>query len=109
MRNYRYLAVPVLHVCLGLGLMLDVETVWARKVVSRELSARDVARLRVGQRSEDVLRQLGPPLEYPRWLDGTRSLVYSVNLPGNPAARLYVDVSEDGRVLDVQYGVDEEN
>lgn len=104
MRNARYRAGRALRGLLLLPLVFSSAVLMAATV-----SSRDVAKLRLGQSAEDVLSLLGTPIDYPRWSDGTRSMVYILNLPGKPGSLLYVDVSEEGRVLDIQFGEDEAN
>jgi len=92
--------------CVLKFLILPVFVAASDSAMAGMISGKALARLHIGQTEAEVIRQIGKPAERPNWLDGTHSLVYSINRDGNSAARVYVDIGTDGRVLDIQYGDD---
>lgn len=68
------------------------------------VTAAELRQIRVGQPVSTVTRLLGPPLETPRWSDGSHSRVYLLEQAGQLPERIYIDVDAHGRVVDVQKG-----
>ena len=66
--------------------------------------AKAVDSIQKGETETQVLQRLGKPDDAPRWLDGSRSLVYRLRGGEQSYARAYIDIGADGKVLDVQYG-----